>query len=545
MFRNTKISTQLAFTLLLMILGLAIVIGTELFFASTSNNQIKKLHEIGVKHNTVLQTAFAKLLRTRLAWATSYAEAEAGEKARASVSFKIANQLYDEADEYMREFKNDSITDFKDIENEILSTYQEYKGMLDQQKVALKDDNFKEYLRILLVVREINDKFEQNINDYNKTIANYTDSIMQSAAARKNTVFNGAFVLSTALLVLIFLCWRMIKLQVLNPLKQLGEHFTQISDGDLRTDIQVHSTNEIGQLFKSLQSMQNKQRVAIGSILKCSNKLANAANELNNFTSTSNSSLQQQHQELELAASAVNEMTVAVEEVAHNAVTTSEASKVSNKLAQDSRSQIHATLSEVKQMSNEIQNSSEQVQDLAVRANNIGAVLDVIRTVSEQTNLLALNAAIEAARAGEAGRGFAVVADEVRTLARRTQDSTSEIEKIVTSIQNSTEQAVNAMMSSSSRAQTTLDTATTAGEALEQIFTAITQINERNLIIASAAEEQAQVAREVDRNLVNIRDLSSAATKGSKQSIIAIDELTKLADELNSYTKQFNLNRND
>jgi len=541
MLKNLKISTQFILILLLMLFALIVAIGTGLFNANISDQHIKKLHNIGIRNNTELQLAFAKMLRARLAWAVSFVEIQGGQTSKAQTSLALANQLFAEANEGITIFKQHSITELKEVEDSLLNTYVDYYDVMQQQRSALAQNSIDDYIRISLIARDINTKFEQKIANYHDAVIKYTDEIMNSASKRKQQAFNGALIVLGAWLILIFICWYIIKVKVLIPLNEVDRHFSQMADGNLTAEIKVQSSNEIGQLFSALKTMQHKQRAVIGAILNCSNKLATSATELNSLTSSSNVSLQQQHQELELAASAVNEMTVAVEEVAHNAVTTSQASKESNQLAQDSRTQIHATLSEVKQMSSEIQSSSEQVQDLAIRANNIGAVLDVIRTVSEQTNLLALNAAIEAARAGEAGRGFAVVADEVRTLARRTQDSTAEIEKIVTSIQESTDQAVNAMLSSSKRAHTTLETATIAGDALEKIFTAITQINERNLIIASAAEEQAQVAREVDRNLVNIRDLSSSATSGANKSSNSINELTKLADELNSYTKQFNL----
>jgi methyl-accepting chemotaxis protein len=165
----------------------------------------------------------------------------------------------------------------------------------------------------------------------------------------------------------------------------------------------------------------------------------------------------------------------------------------------------------------------------------------VIRAIADQTNLLALNAAIEAARAGDAGRGFAVVADEVRALAHRTQQSTGEIEQMIGGIRQDTDEAVNAMHSSNSLASATLDVARSAGEALEEITQSISQINERNLMIASASEEQAQVAREVDRNLIGIRDLSQQVLDGARHTDIAGQELSRMAVALNGSVARFSL----
>jgi methyl-accepting chemotaxis protein len=249
--------------------------------------------------------------------------------------------------------------------------------------------------------------------------------------------------------------------------------------------------------------------------------------------------MNQQSHEIEQAATAVNEMTAAVDEVARNAVATSEASRDSDATAQHGRNQVIRTVDSIGQLAGDVTQTSAEVERLAAQVRDISKVLDVIRSIAEQTNLLALNAAIEAARAGDAGRGFAVVADEVRALAHRTQQSTQEIEQMIGDVHQGTDRAVQAMQVSNERARTTLALARAAGEALEEIAAAISQISERNLVIASASEEQAQVAREVDRNLVNIRDLSLQSSAGASQSSAASQELARLAVGLNGLVGGF------
>ncbi|MBX8487710.1 methyl-accepting chemotaxis protein [Pseudomonas cichorii] len=326
---------------------------------------------------------------------------------------------------------------------------------------------------------------------------------------------------------------------IVRPLKDAVQVAEDVAAGDLSKDVVVQGNDEISRLQQALGGMQLNLRKTIQQISGSATQLASAAEELDAVTNESSRGLQQQNNEIEQAATAVNEMTAAVEEVARNAVSTSEASRLSSHSALEGRNRVSETLSSIQQMTRDVAVTSDQVRSLAQQSQAIGKVLDVIQAIAQQTNLLALNAAIEAARAGEAGRGFAVVADEVRALAHRTQTSAQEIEVMVGGIQNDTEQAVISMQNSSSKAEATLNVAQSAGQALEEITKAINEISERNLVIASAAEEQAQVAREVDRNLVNIRDLSLQSTTGADQTTTASHELSRLAVDLNKMVTRF------
>ncbi len=326
---------------------------------------------------------------------------------------------------------------------------------------------------------------------------------------------------------------------VVGPLGTAVSVAERIAGGDLTGDFLVEGKDEPARLLTSLKAMQANLRSTIQGIADSSNQLASAAEELNAVTEDSTRGLHQQNHEIEQAAAAVNEMTAAVDEVARNAVATSEASQDSNDTAQRGRKQVLQTVESINLLASDVTNTAGEVEHLAGQVRDISKVLEVIRSIAEQTNLLALNAAIEAARAGDAGRGFAVVADEVRALAHRTQQSTGEIEQMIGSVHQGTDKAVHAMQSSNERARTTLEMARAAGEALDGITSAISQISERNLVIASASEEQAQVAREVDRNLVNIRDLSLQSSAGANQTSAASQELARLAIDLNGLVARF------
>ncbi len=341
-----------------------------------------------------------------------------------------------------------------------------------------------------------------------------------------------------AVLLTIMLAWLLTR-SIVNPMTRAVRAAEEISSGDLTRPIEVDGKDEATQLLRALATMQRNLRQTIELISGSSTQLASAAEELSAVTEESSRGLQQQNNEIEQAATAVNEMTAAVEEVARNAVSTSEASQQSNQAARQGRDRVVETVKSIQDMTQQIQATSGLVEGLAAQGRDIGKVLDVIRSIAEQTNLLALNAAIEAARAGEAGRGFAVVADEVRALAHRTAQSTTEIEQMVAGIQTRTGDAVQSMSRNTESTRTTLSLASSAGDALELITEAIAQINERNLVIASASEEQAQVSREVDRNLVNIRDLAAQTAAGANQTSAASHELSRLAVDLKAMVARF------
>jgi methyl-accepting chemotaxis protein len=313
----------------------------------------------------------------------------------------------------------------------------------------------------------------------------------------------------------------------------------RIAQGDLTGSIDSRGADEAAQLMSALQLMQTNLRSTIQQIAGSSSQLTGAANGMNAISETANRTLQQQNSEIEQAATAVNQMSAAVEEVARNANSTSEAAKDSNRAAAMGNQKVGETLRAMRSLTDRVELTSEQVQGLAVQAQDISKVLGVIRAIAEQTNLLALNAAIEAARAGEQGRGFAVVADEVRALAHRTQTSTQEIEQMISTIQAGTAQVVASMSSSTAEVHNTQRTADEAGHSLQAITDSVQVIDERNQQIATASEEQAHVAREVDRALVSIRNLAQESSAGTQQTLAASHELSELAVNLNRMVARF------
>jgi len=402
--------------------------------------------------------------------------------------------------------------------------------------------------RMVEARQQITGPLTQNADSMMKAMTaliSYNSEGAEQASQRSSDVADEAFTAIISALLVIMLALAAIATaltrSIVVPLADAVAVAERVATGDLTHDIKVTGKDEPALLLRALSRMQASLRDTLRKIAASSDQLASASEELHTVTEDTSRGLHQQSAEIDQAATAVNQMTAAVEEVANNAVSTADASQGADRTTRDGREQVNQALASIQHLVDDVTGTSAEIEQLANNANEISRVLDVIGAIAGQTNLLALNAAIEAARAGEAGRGFAVVADEVRALAHRTQQSTAEIEQMIAGIQNGTERAVTAMHSSQGRAAGTLDVAQGAGQALEVIAEAIASINQRNLVIASASEEQAQVAREVDRNLVNIRDLAMQTSAGANQTSAASQELSRLAVDLNSMVAKFSV----
>jgi methyl-accepting chemotaxis protein len=365
-----------------------------------------------------------------------------------------------------------------------------------------------------------------------------TQSGATAKEAYSNSVTVVAVVVSVSVVMTIILALLLTR-SIVTPINESLQLAQGIAEGDLTRPIVVTGADEASRLTAALAQMQTSLRETIQEIAKSSTQLSGAAVEMTSITEASSKTLRQQNSEIEQAATAVNQMSAAVEEVAQNATSTSEAARESTESAKFGNLRVGDTLKAINTLTAQVEVTSEQIQGLAGQAQDISKVLNVIRAIAQQTNLLALNAAIEAARAGEQGRGFAVVADEVRALAHRTQTSTQEIEEMIAAIQQQSVSAVTAMQLSATLAHETKQAADEAGRSLESITHSVRQIDDRNSQIATASEEQASVAREVDRNLTSIRDLAIQSDQGTRQTLNASNELSRLAAGLNLMVQRF------
>ena len=539
MFAHLKVRTGMIGVLVLFVIALMFSIVNSWSSAVRSYDQVDELRHTSQQIDGI-NNSLLLAIRTSANVSSAFIETVGGRFEDAEARLVRSEGIWNDAIAKL----NTSTADIRDpklqaLADDLKAAFAEYGTAIVGQRAATRARSADQYFVVNISAGKGMTKLQEIRVNLVGALDARAAEINQDASDRLATAKRLSLALACITLALAVICWMFISGRVLRPLREAGEHFKRIANGDLTQEVVAPGRNEIGDLFVELQRMQASQRNTLILISGSATQLASAAEELNAVTEESNRGLQQQDMQLEQAATAVNQMTSAVEEVARNAVSTSQAATASNTLSEKSRQQVRENIAGTQLMTTEIQGSAERIQHLAGEVRNIGKVLDVIRAVSEQTNLLALNAAIEAARAGEAGRGFAVVADEVRTLAYRTQESTREIEQMIGSVQTTAEQAVDSMRDSTLRAQGTLEITQACGAVLEDIFAAIGQINERNLVIASAAEEQAQVAREVDSNLVAIRDLSAQSAAGALQTNAASHELSRLAVELNDLVSRF------
>lgn len=349
--------------------------------------------------------------------------------------------------------------------------------------------------------------------------------------AEKSVKTTAALLVSTVLIsFIIFLV--MVQKIIVRPVQSVASDLSKMADGDFSNKIVPLCNDEIGDLATSAAKLSDDMGGIVERINQSVFKLSTSAEEMAHITEQSNQSMSQQRLETDQVATAMNEMTATVHEVAQNAQLAAGSANQASTEVNVGQGVVNDAINAISKLVQQVESASDVIHVLENDSVEIGSVLDVIRSIAEQTNLLALNAAIEAARAGEQGRGFAVVADEVRVLAQRTQTSTQEIQGMIEKLQSGAQNAVESMNQSRSQADVTRDTAAKAGEVLSNITASVTNINDMNTLIASSAEEQNAVAEEINRSVVSISQGAEQASEGAAHTAETSEALRNVAEEL-------------
>ncbi|WP_425316235.1 methyl-accepting chemotaxis protein [Stutzerimonas chloritidismutans] len=450
---------------------------------------------------------------------------------------------------YVANSSDEAATSWSDLHGNVTTIGSNLKIWLNDDQKASMDKALAELDQYRLAFDEFRQNrserlaLEQSMAQQSEVVIAAADEALANASSAMQQQKGSSYMLLGvigALAILVgLLAATVISRMIVGPLRNTVQQAQRVASGDLTYSAASPRRDEVGQLQNAMHDMTESLRNLIGCIGGSVSQIAAAADQLSAVTAQTSAGVQTQRVETEQVATAMHEMAATVQEVARNAEQASNAARQADQQARQGDLVVQDAVGQISNLAGEVNQSAHAIEALHAESGRIGSVLEVIRAVAEQTNLLALNAAIEAARAGEQGRGFAVVADEVRALARRTHDSTEEIEGLIANLQRVAQQAVEQMQSSRGLTQRTVDLANEAGVALGRITESVSTIEQMNQQIAAAAEQQSAVAENISESVTRVRDIGDQSASATEHTASASAELARLGLELQELVRQF------
>uniref|UniRef100_A6VXP4 Methyl-accepting chemotaxis sensory transducer n=1 Tax=Marinomonas sp. (strain MWYL1) TaxID=400668 RepID=A6VXP4_MARMS len=420
-------------------------------------------------------------------------------------------------------------SDLQSRQQTILSLLSQYED-LGKRNPAVNAELVKAQKNLIALSTKMNDKID--------SITLLQEKKSKSDGDRVSTVLITVTII--AILIGIFFAL-LIRHMIVKPMNDVKVAVEKISNGDLTQTLKTDRKDELGQLYNNIGSMSRTLNTLISEVITGVLNLSSTSEQLEKISKQGQTMMQSQKDETDQVATAINEMSSTVSEVARNAETAAEATTKTDNIVNQGNLKVSDTARSIESLASDLTVTSTAMEQLKIRTDNVGNVLEVIKAVAEQTNLLALNAAIEAARAGEAGRGFAVVADEVRGLASRTQSSAKEIEDLIVELQNGAQESLDKMLRSRDLSTQNAEQAKEVLALFANISEQVGYVQDMNNQIATAAEEQSQVSDEINRSVENVRQLADRTTEGSIESVAAVSNLRALSHQLKSLTDRFKI----
>ncbi|MBU2894154.1 methyl-accepting chemotaxis protein [Colwellia sp. D2M02] len=486
-------------------------------------NQLNSLVSSALEYRDTLSLSTAELIESELSYSLS--------GAKQSVDEIISELNINKVNSVAQDVQGS----FNDIQNLISMN----DGFIANKKAQL---NARQQAELML------ENVEKNATHINNLLANQIElaneatlDVAEQVEYSVNSSNNQTVIIMIISIVIAIVIARFTLLSITRPLERVNKMLNIVASGDLSHKLDESGKDEFAQLSKNCNLLIDSLRNLIESIVNRSAQLSAAAEETSAVTAQSTTAIEEQRNQVEQAASATTEMSSTSQSVLASANDALNEIKHADDEAERVKVISARNRQTIEQLANEVDSASQVINQLQQDSASIGSILDVIRGIAEQTNLLALNAAIEAARAGEQGRGFAVVADEVRTLASRTQESTSEIQTMIEALQNGATKAVTVMDTGKAKASDCVTQSEEADTALETITHAVHEAFDRSSQIATAAEEQSVVANEISENLESIVAIAEQTTEGSKQTATSSSEVARLAEELQHSVQEFKL----